>query len=1093
MSEKVAAPAPRAPQRVTVAHAPQLARKCGCAPGAAHCSKCTEESKPALQRKASHADGGAARGIPAVVHRVLSSPGRTLDSDTRAFMESRFGYDFSDVRIHTGSDAAASAQAVGAHAYTIGGDIVFDAGKYDPHSAAGRQLLAHELTHTIQQSGVGPSSLDGIETTSPGDTSEREADDIARDVLSGGAPVRPAVAHGGGMMLARLATPKPVSDPGALAKLKAAGITEIEAAEENNKVLRRFEVQVLDLPLQKGPARAMKLWQDKTLLTRPNDDGTPNSAVFSGLETVVASDGHYRSELKAARSDPKTLRRFWLTNVGVGISHATTVWNKAGGVSKDFLDDPLPATAAPACQVDHIIELHIGGADAPPNMQMLSGPSNVASQAAIRSQIIGHTKIIREALKDAHLTVPNQVAVRYRTVNPQPGHTDPCTTVEDKVRAIAGDPNEKVAPTVDSDTDPYEITAMALPATLRYGKGQKTAAIQNDKNNDQFVGLVPGMRLVTLDVTKNTIHAELDDSGKARLPLTITKGGKVDLKVINKVVTIPQGAPQNIQFTFPYMSSGTITKLAFTPEGLHASGTLVPSFPLLSGVKLGIDVSPISFTATLAPNTPLRPPFKGLHFVEPNLTFPLHPEFKPSGSIGFYVGNKTKPLLGGLLVASVEGTDFVASADVTANVPLLEQGTGKVKYHRKHGWTSEIQLRTGGKKLIKEAAVDVSMDNDGITATGSITVGIPRGSDATLKIHRNAQGELTYDGEAPIHIPGLRPAKLTVNYSSKGLNIWGKAPFTLFEKPGTIDVWYANGEFGGAVKNFVFEKGRATVTLEELKYAKGNFSGRGGVTMPLGDKFTATGRVALGEDGQLAIAAAIKISKPIPLFDPIKGDYKFFEVGVDIPIPGASIGNLAGLIARVEGSLSAGYTIGPAVIQEAELAAGMSPFAKDTGAGVSFKGRITMPAEAYISGKVSGQVALSAFVAEIAGGISLEAKATLRALSDIRTDVLYTPQRFTFHGELNASLGLLLNVALTAYVVARAGLTEWFSTETRKDWTLGSWPFRPNLALTMQAAFDYASDRQFQMPTIAFNKPAIDGDKLVRGGFDQATPKETES
>jgi hypothetical protein len=418
-----------------------------------------------------------------------------------------------------------------------------------------------------------------------------------------------------------------------------------------------------------------------------------------------------------------------------------------------------------------------------------------------------------------------------------------------------------------------------------------------------------------------------------------------------------------------------------------------------------------------------------------------------------------------------------------------------VNYHRVRGWSGSAHISTSSRKVLKEASVDVSMDDEGVEVTGTVLADVPGTSkDITLIVHRAKNGDMTYSGETEITISGLQPAKLKVIYGTKGFSIFGKAPFKLFDKEGIIDVWYADNAFGGALKNFEFEKGRAKVTLEELKYAKGKFSGKGGVSMPLGDKFTATGRVALDENGELSIAATLKISKPIPLFDPIKGDYKFFEVGIDIPIPGASIGNLVGLIARVEGSLSAGYTIGPAVIQEAELSAGVKPFEKDnSSSGVSFKGRITMPAEAYISGKVSGQVALSAFIAEVAGGLSLEAKATLKALSSINADVLYTPQRFTFHGGLDASLDLLLGVALTAYVVARVGLTDYFSTETRKDWTLGEWKFKPGLALTMNAAFDYASDKAFQMPTINFNKPSIDSDKLIRGGFGQAKEKETPS
>lgn len=77
--------------------------------------------------------------------------GQPLPEATRGYFETRFGQDFSDVRIHSSSDAAASAQAVSAKAFTYGRNIVFGEGQYDPQSRAGMQLLAHELTHVLQQ------------------------------------------------------------------------------------------------------------------------------------------------------------------------------------------------------------------------------------------------------------------------------------------------------------------------------------------------------------------------------------------------------------------------------------------------------------------------------------------------------------------------------------------------------------------------------------------------------------------------------------------------------------------------------------------------------------------------------------------------------------------------------------------------------------------------------------------------------------------------------------------------------------------------------------------------------------------------------
>jgi hypothetical protein len=88
---------------------------------------------------------------PPIVHEVLGSPGQALNPTTRAFMEPRFGHDFSRVRVHTDNGAAAAAKAVNATAFTVGEAIFFGVGQYSPATNDGRRLLAHELTHTVQQ------------------------------------------------------------------------------------------------------------------------------------------------------------------------------------------------------------------------------------------------------------------------------------------------------------------------------------------------------------------------------------------------------------------------------------------------------------------------------------------------------------------------------------------------------------------------------------------------------------------------------------------------------------------------------------------------------------------------------------------------------------------------------------------------------------------------------------------------------------------------------------------------------------------------------------------------------------------------------
>jgi len=206
------APAPSfIPARTgTPARAGILQRKCACGSAAGLSGDCEECSGQRLTLQRHAAGPVAAPSAPPIVHETLSSPGRPLDAETRAFMEPRLGHsfsrtpvfstqprsdsggltvgaahdqyereadasasgiagataapaegraDFGGVRVHADSQAAESAHAVGALAYTVGHHIVFGAGRYAPHTSEGRALLAHELTHVLQQTGGGPAVL----------------------------------------------------------------------------------------------------------------------------------------------------------------------------------------------------------------------------------------------------------------------------------------------------------------------------------------------------------------------------------------------------------------------------------------------------------------------------------------------------------------------------------------------------------------------------------------------------------------------------------------------------------------------------------------------------------------------------------------------------------------------------------------------------------------------------------------------------------------------------------------------------------------------------------------------------------------------
>jgi hypothetical protein len=176
-----------------------LQRQCACGQhtiASGECAECRQKREGTMQRSA--VNSVPTNAVPPIVHDVLNSPGQPLDTGTRAFMEPRFGHDFSSVRVHTDARAAESTRSVNALAYTVGRNVVFGTGQYAPGTSEGQRLLAHELTHVVQQSSA-PSSTDAtIKPGTPGDSYEREADLYASHIAhEGSRPTQMSAHHTG--------------------------------------------------------------------------------------------------------------------------------------------------------------------------------------------------------------------------------------------------------------------------------------------------------------------------------------------------------------------------------------------------------------------------------------------------------------------------------------------------------------------------------------------------------------------------------------------------------------------------------------------------------------------------------------------------------------------------------------------------------------------------------------------------------------------------------------------------------------------------------------------------------------------------------
>jgi hypothetical protein len=212
-----------------------LQRQCACGESA---RAQEDDARKSLRVQGFATNDAAMETVPPIVRDVLRSSGQPLDPATRAFMEPRFGHDFGHVRVHRSATAAASARALGARAYTVGSDIVFSANAFAPASHEGRELIAHELAHTIQQRLASAPAATG----EPGGVFESAARDAARSVANGGRTSRALPACGIG--IARAPVPASAFDDDELARQLKEATRNLKPGEKGDWWVESLRAEV---------------------------------------------------------------------------------------------------------------------------------------------------------------------------------------------------------------------------------------------------------------------------------------------------------------------------------------------------------------------------------------------------------------------------------------------------------------------------------------------------------------------------------------------------------------------------------------------------------------------------------------------------------------------------------------------------------------------------------------------------------------------------------------------------------------------------------------------------------------------------------
>jgi hypothetical protein len=269
------------------------------------------------------ASGAQGTPVPPIVHEVLRSPGQHLDARSRTFMESGFGWSFSQVQVHTDGKAAESARAMNAQAYTVGQDLVFGAGQYAPNTRTGRRLLAHELAHVVQQARGGMSATSPM----PDSALESAADQTASAISQGSERV--AVTGASAPGLARQSTLRtPARNPSILSNEELEQEIDLirqwlldnpVSSLENDQLMAELEV------LENEAIRRNSSAPEAGPVAQPTGEATFSGdaeALLAGAANIVefrSLVGHYEAILSSG-----TLSAEEVAEVNEAISRANT-------------------------------------------------------------------------------------------------------------------------------------------------------------------------------------------------------------------------------------------------------------------------------------------------------------------------------------------------------------------------------------------------------------------------------------------------------------------------------------------------------------------------------------------------------------------------------------------------------------------------------------------------------------------------------------------------------------------------------------------------------------------------------------------------
>lgn len=1072
---------------------------------AEHVMRSPDPARPApprVQRQPQPDAGTAPTLSPAAEQRVQASRGggMPLPPDTRADMESQLGHDFSGVRIHDDGEAAALCTETAAHAFTVGNDIYFGPGEFDPAGREGRALLAHELAHVMQSGG----------STATG-------------------------AH-------RLQR-KAKADGGAGTYNRGSGVVEFDAIAIPSNYAAAYQAKA---PLirhrafseDSRPASQQQTWQDhintgqavpklgSVVAAHPNAaSAAPATFVFKTPSPMQQING----------ASPRFVMGSSLEACAQQLSVPS--WDRQGhkvGTAR--------ATRLTSYDVDHVVEAQVAASsesgrqfvmrpelDSIANFQLLTGTANTAKMNAVKGAVRDKVNTFREQNAEVYRNKPfsdwateallGHLSVKFLTVTEAAALETPVNARWTREEIEQGTHLQAL---IDAQQIQFLTVAdMNVPANHAWIFQGPAGGFKNDVDkrarswwrtllspfeitNANFNTGEPAVlarlsvnvpasqtRLKRFDADKTVDVKSLDGSDSV---------GHFEMQRWRQIMELrrpagePGGAPSapSPGLEARPLSPLTLDTVDVVPGvGLVIEGQILPTLPVIgaANIRYRIAGSDLSLMKTFTVSEINLPPPISIDSCSLTLS---------AGTRGFSAD--------GRIDLSIErlGTGFLAGSMGTAGGLELEGGFDfdRTLFDRAtlRAWYREEQFGAAGElaiehpdkvRGIRAALLNVNYTAGVLTASGTVTPDLPGVEEGNLRLtHSEAEGLMIGGALRLAANPAIRSGTLDVTARRRD-DAWrvaasGRAQPALPGITSELTVAYDDGAFDASFRGAfsrgmlsgTVEAGATNRTLDDAGNPTGAAApgapitvyGSGSATMQIAPWLQGTAGIRFAPSGEVTVVGEIGLPSSMELFGRQEIHRTLFSLATQIPI-------VPGIVAEVGGNLNATAGIGPGVLDQARIGVQYNP-SREEDTRVTGDAHLNIPADAGLRLGARAGIGLGITGASATGGVEIGGALGIAGAAEASVHVEWTPTQgvqIDAEGALHASPRFRFDVS--GYVSVRALGFEVYD----HTWELAALELGSDMALGVRFPVRYREGEPFNVSTddLVFEVPDIDTAALL--------------